>query len=166
MTRELAGELQADNDELRETNRQLIAAMEEIQTLNVTLQSVNEALHATNVELRSALDQLPDERAPDAVADHHEAPDAQVIHEGEVVVGIGVPRPIELERPGRLAARRVAWPFYARFSGAAPRAAEHVGARKRLFLGDRHAVVDTSVLDAAERRGRAARHARRHAVAS
>lgn len=56
MTREVAGELQADNDELRETNRQLIAAMEEIQTLNVTLQSVNEALHATNVELRSALD--------------------------------------------------------------------------------------------------------------
>lgn len=57
MSRELAGELQADNDELRETNRQLIAAMEEIQTLNVTLQSVNEALHTTNVELRGALDQ-------------------------------------------------------------------------------------------------------------
>ena len=56
ISRELAGELQADNDELRETNRQLIAAMEEIQSLNVTLQSVNEALHATNVELRSALD--------------------------------------------------------------------------------------------------------------
>lgn len=56
ISRELAGELQADNDELRETNRQLIAAMEEIQTLNVTLQSVNEALHATNVELRGGLD--------------------------------------------------------------------------------------------------------------
>jgi two-component system CheB/CheR fusion protein len=56
ISRELAGELQADNDELRETNRQLIAAMEEIQTLNVTLQSVNEDLHATNVELRSTLD--------------------------------------------------------------------------------------------------------------
>jgi nitrogen fixation/metabolism regulation signal transduction histidine kinase len=56
ISRELAGELQADNDELRETNRQLIAAMEEIQSLNVTLQSVNEALHATNVELRSARD--------------------------------------------------------------------------------------------------------------
>ena len=57
LSRELAGELQADNDELRETNHQLIAAMEEIQSLNVTLQSVNEALHATNVELRSSLDQ-------------------------------------------------------------------------------------------------------------
>ena len=57
ISRELAGELQADNDELRETNRQLIAAMEEIQSLNVTLQSVNEALHTTNVELRGALDQ-------------------------------------------------------------------------------------------------------------
>jgi two-component system CheB/CheR fusion protein len=56
--REVARELQADNDELCETNRQLIAAMEEIQSLNVTLQSVNEALHTTNVELRSELDQL------------------------------------------------------------------------------------------------------------
>src|SRR4030095_1628976 len=40
--------------------------------------------------LRRALDQLPDERATDAVADHHEAPDAQVIHKGEVIVGVGV----------------------------------------------------------------------------
>src|SRR6185295_9138845 len=55
-----------------------------------------------------ALDQLPDERPTDAVADHHEAADAQVIHEGEVVVGIGVPWPIDLEGPGGLAARRVA----------------------------------------------------------
>jgi len=31
-----------------------------------------------------------------------------VIHEGEVVVGIGVPRPVDLERARRLAARRVA----------------------------------------------------------
>jgi len=54
--RTLARELQADNDELRETNRQLIAAMEEIQSLNVTLQSVNEALHTTNVELRTNLE--------------------------------------------------------------------------------------------------------------
>src|SRR5262249_21975526 len=52
--------------------------------------------------------QLPDERAADAVADHHEASDAQVIHETEVVVGIGIPRPVDLERPGGLAARRVA----------------------------------------------------------
>src|SRR5262249_60573161 len=58
--------------------------------------------------LRRALDQLPDERPTDAVADHHEAPDTQVIHEGEVIVGIGVPGPIDLARPGGLAARRVA----------------------------------------------------------
>lgn len=57
LTRDLARELQADNDELRESNLQLIAAMEEIQSLNVTLQSVNEALHTTNVELRTDLDQ-------------------------------------------------------------------------------------------------------------
>jgi hypothetical protein len=54
--REFAREMQADNDELRESNRQLIAALEEIQSLNVTLQSVNEALHSTNVELRAELD--------------------------------------------------------------------------------------------------------------
>jgi nitrogen fixation/metabolism regulation signal transduction histidine kinase len=53
----VAQELLADNDELRETNHQLIASMEEIQSLNVALQSVNEALHSTNVELRAALDQ-------------------------------------------------------------------------------------------------------------
>jgi two-component system, chemotaxis family, CheB/CheR fusion protein len=58
LTHEVAREMQADNDELRETNRQLIAAMEEIQSLNVTLQSVNESLHTTNVELRTELDQL------------------------------------------------------------------------------------------------------------
>jgi two-component system, chemotaxis family, CheB/CheR fusion protein len=57
LSRDLARELQADNDELRETNCQLIAAMEEIQSLNVTLQSVNEALHSTNIELRNELDQ-------------------------------------------------------------------------------------------------------------
>jgi nitrogen fixation/metabolism regulation signal transduction histidine kinase len=57
LTRDFARELQADNDELRETNCQLIAALEEIQSLNVTLQSVNEALHTTNVELRTELDQ-------------------------------------------------------------------------------------------------------------
>lgn len=55
-SRELVRELQADNDELRETNRQLIAAMEEVQCLNVTLQSVNEALHTANVQLRAELE--------------------------------------------------------------------------------------------------------------
>ena len=56
--RNAARELQADNDELRETNRQLIAALEEVQSLNVTLQRVNVALHTTNLELHAELDQL------------------------------------------------------------------------------------------------------------
>lgn len=58
LTRDFAREMQSDNDELRESNRQLIAAMEEIQSLNVTLQSVNEALHTTNVELRGELERV------------------------------------------------------------------------------------------------------------
>ena len=38
---------------------------------------------------------------------HHEPLDAEVIHEAEVVVGVGVPGPVDLERAGGLAARRV-----------------------------------------------------------
>jgi two-component system CheB/CheR fusion protein len=56
-SRDFARELQVDDDELRESNRQFITAMEEVQSLNVTLQSVNEALHTTNVELRTELEQ-------------------------------------------------------------------------------------------------------------
>jgi nitrogen fixation/metabolism regulation signal transduction histidine kinase len=58
LSRDFAREMQSDNEELLESNCQLIAALEEIQSLNVTLQSVNESLHTTNVELRSELDQL------------------------------------------------------------------------------------------------------------
>jgi nitrogen fixation/metabolism regulation signal transduction histidine kinase len=43
---------------LEDADTQLIRAMEELQSLNVTLQSVNEALHTSNVELRSGLDAI------------------------------------------------------------------------------------------------------------
>ena len=47
-------------------------------------------------------------RAADAEAQHHEFPDAQVIHQPELVVGVGVPGPVDLERAGGLAAVGVA----------------------------------------------------------
>ncbi len=36
---------------------------------------------------------------------HHEFVDAKVIHDTDVIVREGVPRPVALERPRRLAAR-------------------------------------------------------------
>jgi hypothetical protein len=45
-----------------------------------------------------ALQQVPDEGAADAEAHHHEPVDAQVIHDAELIVGEGIPRPIDLER--------------------------------------------------------------------
>jgi nitrogen fixation/metabolism regulation signal transduction histidine kinase len=48
--------LDASNIELQEMDAQLIHALDEIQSLNVTLQSVNDALHASNMDLRSELE--------------------------------------------------------------------------------------------------------------
>jgi hypothetical protein len=39
----------------------------------------------------------------DAEAHHHELPDAQVIHQAELVIGVCVPRPVDFERAGGLA---------------------------------------------------------------
>jgi len=41
-------------------------------------------------------------------SEHQELADAEVIHQPEMVVGIGVPRPVDRERPGGLAAIGVA----------------------------------------------------------
>src|SRR5436309_2699020 len=54
------------------------------------------------------LQQVPDEGAADAEAQHHELPDAEVIHQTDMIVGIGVPRPVDLEGAGGLAAIGVA----------------------------------------------------------
>ena len=64
--------------------------------------------HGGDHAVGRALDQVPDERAADAEAQHHELVDAEVIHQAEVVVGVGVPRPVDLERAGGLAAIGVA----------------------------------------------------------
>jgi len=39
---------------------------------------------------------------------HHELVDAQMIHQTELVIGIGIPRPVDFERAGRLAGIGVA----------------------------------------------------------
>jgi hypothetical protein len=49
-----------------------------------------------------------DEGATDAKTHHQELRDAQVIHQAEVVVGVRVPGPVDLEWTGRLAAVGVA----------------------------------------------------------
>ena len=46
------------------------------------------------------LQQIPDERVADAEAKHHERANAQMIHQTDMVVGIGVPGTVDLERTG------------------------------------------------------------------
>jgi hypothetical protein len=55
---------------------------------------------------RRALDQVPDEGPADAAAQHHEAIDAEVIHQADMVVGIRVPRPVDFQRSRRLGQAR------------------------------------------------------------
>src|SRR5262249_13556432 len=60
--------------------------------------------HGGDNTIRCSLQQIPDERAANAEAQNHELVDAQVIHETKMVVRVGIPRPVDLKRPGRLAA--------------------------------------------------------------
>ena len=55
-----------------------------------------------------ALQQIPDERAADAVAQRHEFANTEMVQEAEHVVGVGIPRPVDLERAGGLPAIRIA----------------------------------------------------------
>ena len=64
--------------------------------------------HGRDDALGRPLQQVPDEGAADAEAHHHELVDAEVIHQAELVVGVGVPGPVDLERAGGLAAVGVA----------------------------------------------------------
>src|SRR5262249_21702269 len=52
--------------------------------------------------------QVPDEGAADAKTHHHELSDTQVIHHAKLVIGVRVPRPVDLKRAGGLAAIGVA----------------------------------------------------------
>ena len=64
--------------------------------------------HGGNDPVGRPFQQVPDEGAADAVAQHHELFDAEVVHQTEVVVCVGVPRPVDLERTRRLSAGSVA----------------------------------------------------------
>src|SRR5215475_5789892 len=55
-----------------------------------------------------AFQQIPDERSADAEAHHHELTNAEVVHQADMVVRVGVPCSAGLKRPSRLAALGVA----------------------------------------------------------
>ena len=64
--------------------------------------------HGRHDTIRGPLQEVPDEGTGYAEAQHHELVDAQMIHQAEMVVGIGIPRPVDLERAGGLAGVGVA----------------------------------------------------------
>src|SRR3989454_9719843 len=53
--------------------------------------------HGRHNTVRGSLQKGPNERPANAEAHHHELIDAQVIQHAEVVIRIGVPRPVDLE---------------------------------------------------------------------
>jgi hypothetical protein len=64
--------------------------------------------HGCGNAIWGALQQIPDEGAADAEAHHHELVEAQMIHESELILDVGFPGALDLDRTGPLAARRVA----------------------------------------------------------
>src|SRR5258708_24988835 len=54
------------------------------------------------------LQEIPDHRSANTEAQHHELANAQVVHQADLVVRVRIPRPVHLERPGRLAFNGVA----------------------------------------------------------
>ena len=54
--------------------------------------------HGGDDAIWRALQQIPDQGAADAEAHHHELVDAEMIHQAELVVGVGIPGPVDLER--------------------------------------------------------------------
>src|SRR6266404_2308123 len=64
--------------------------------------------HSSDDTVGCPLQKVPNQRTADAEAHHHELVDPQVIHQTNMVIGLGIPRPIELERAGSLPAIGVA----------------------------------------------------------
>src|SRR6202023_3030318 len=64
--------------------------------------------HRCGNTIGCALQETPDEGAANAETHHHELVDTQMIHQAELVVGVGFPRPVDLYRAGGLAAGGVA----------------------------------------------------------
>src|SRR6202023_3624012 len=59
--------------------------------------------HGCGNTIGCALQETPDEGPANAETHHHELVDAQMIHQAELVVGVGIPRPTDLARAGGLA---------------------------------------------------------------
>ena len=53
-------------------------------------------------------EQVQDHRSGDAETDHPELVDAEMVHQTKMVVGKGIPRPVNLQRAGGLARRGIA----------------------------------------------------------
>jgi hypothetical protein len=64
--------------------------------------------HGGDDTVGCALQKIPDEGPADAEAMHHELVDTEVIHQADMVVGVGIPGTVGLERAGGLAARGIA----------------------------------------------------------
>ena len=64
--------------------------------------------HGGDDAIRRPLQQIPDQGAANAKAQHHELVDAQMIHQAELVIGVGIPGTVDLERAGGLAGIGVA----------------------------------------------------------
>src|SRR5262245_11803785 len=64
--------------------------------------------YACDDTIGSPLKKVPDEWTSDAESEDHELVDSEVIHQPEMVIGEGIPRPVDLERAGGLTAIRVA----------------------------------------------------------
>ena len=64
--------------------------------------------HGCDDTIGCPLQKVPNQGTTDAEAHHHELVDPQVIHQTDMVIGIGIPRPIDLERAGGLTAIGVA----------------------------------------------------------
>src|SRR5882672_1925519 len=64
--------------------------------------------HGSDDTVGCPLQKVPNQGTTDAEAHYHELLDPQVIHQTDMVIGIGIPRPIDLERAGGLPAIGVA----------------------------------------------------------
>src|SRR5256886_10559930 len=58
--------------------------------------------HRRNDTIGRPSQQVPDQGTADAKSQHHELVDAQMIHQAKLIVGVGIPRPLDLERAGGL----------------------------------------------------------------
>ncbi len=58
--------------------------------------------HGGHHPIRRPFQQVPDEGATNAEAEDHELRNTQMIHQANVIIGVGVPGAIDLQRTGRL----------------------------------------------------------------